>query len=209
MWATMIREVGRGAGALDARVHIRLVVVADVHHVVAPLHGAGEALKADVVGAAVAAEGDEFIAVVQLAPLFHGLVGGLHPGEGGGGVGEGVVDEAVLPGSVGVHEGGYLQAAGGGADNGLVLRLQCPQHGADGDGGAASGAHPVSGGEAVLLHDVLFQTVAHDLSLLIPARPGSGMSRPHPRWPRCAPGRRTRAGCSPPARPGRPDRRCS
>ena len=101
---------GGGGGALDAGVHVRLVVVAEVHHVVAPLHGPGQGLEADVVGAAVAADGEEFEVVPDLAPLLEGLVGRLHAPAGGGGVLEGGVDVAVLPGGVGVEEGGDLQA---------------------------------------------------------------------------------------------------
>ena len=36
-----VREMGGGGGALEAGIHVGLVVVADVDHVVAPLHGAG------------------------------------------------------------------------------------------------------------------------------------------------------------------------
>ena len=48
-----------GAGALDPRVHVRLVVVADEDRLMAALERARERLEADVVGAAVAAEDDE------------------------------------------------------------------------------------------------------------------------------------------------------
>ena len=47
------------ARALDAGVHVRLVVVADEHEAVAALERAGERLQADVVRAAVAGEDDE------------------------------------------------------------------------------------------------------------------------------------------------------
>ena len=46
--------IWRGAAALDAGVHVRLVVVAEVENVVVALGGAGERLQADVVRAAVA-----------------------------------------------------------------------------------------------------------------------------------------------------------
>jgi hypothetical protein len=49
---------GRRAGALDAGVHVGLVVVADVEDVVVALEHPGEATEADVDGAAVAALGD-------------------------------------------------------------------------------------------------------------------------------------------------------
>ncbi|CAN4008624.1 TVP38/TMEM64 family membrane protein, partial [Dysosmobacter welbionis] len=118
-----VGKVGGGGGTLDAGVHVRLVVVADIHHVVAALHGAGQALEADVVGAAVAAEGDELVRIIQLAPLLHRPVCRLHAGDRGRRIFKGVVDEAVLPRRVGVHEGGDLQAAGGGAHHRLVLRV--------------------------------------------------------------------------------------
>ena len=157
-----VGKVGGGGGALDAGVHVRLVVVAHVHQVVATLHGAGQALEADVVGAAVAAEGDELVGVIQLAPLLHGPVRRLHAGQGGCRVLEGVVDEAVLPRRVGIHEGGHLQAAGGGAHHRLVLRVQGPQHRPHRDGRAAARAHSVAAGQAVLFHQILFQTICHD-----------------------------------------------
>ena len=156
-----VSEVGRGAGALDTRVHVGLVVVADIDHIVSPLHRSAEALEADVVGSAVSAEGDEFVRRVDLAPLFHGVVSRLDAGQGCRRVLEGVVDEAVLIGRIGVHEGGDLQAAGGGADHRVVLRLQRPQHGPHGDGAAAARAHSVTAGKAVFLHDIFFQIIGH------------------------------------------------
>ena len=65
-----VGEPGGGGGALDAGVHVGLVVVADIHHVVAPLHGPGQGLEADVISAAIPAEGDEFVVVLHLAPAF-------------------------------------------------------------------------------------------------------------------------------------------
>ena len=47
---------GGEARLLDARVHVGLVVVADVEHVVVAVDGAGERLQADVRRAAVAGE---------------------------------------------------------------------------------------------------------------------------------------------------------
>ena len=133
----------------------------------APLHGAGQALEADVVGAAVAAEGDELVGVIQLAPLLHGPVRLLHAGQGGCRVLEGVVDEAVLPRRVGIHEGGDFQAAGGGAHHRLVLRVQGTQHRPHRDGRAAARAHSVAAGQAVLFHQIFFQTICHDCSFAL------------------------------------------
>ena len=65
-----ICKMGRRRGALNACIHIGFVVIADINHVMPSFHGARERLEADVVGAAVSAEGNEFIGVVNLAPLL-------------------------------------------------------------------------------------------------------------------------------------------
>lgn len=70
----------------------------------AALHGARQRLEANIIGAAVAAEGDELIGAVDLALLLQRPVSGLHARAGGGGILEGVVDEAVLPGGVGISK---------------------------------------------------------------------------------------------------------
>ncbi len=50
--------VGRETRALRARVHVRLIVVADVNEVLVALGGAGQRLDADVTRAAVACHGE-------------------------------------------------------------------------------------------------------------------------------------------------------
>ena len=45
----------------------------------ATLHGAGQRLEADVIGAAVAAEGDELVGIVDLALTLQGVVGASTP----------------------------------------------------------------------------------------------------------------------------------
>ena len=65
-----ICKMRRRRGALNSRVHIGFVVIADINHVMPSFHGAGERLEADVVGATVSAEGNEFIGVINLAPLL-------------------------------------------------------------------------------------------------------------------------------------------
>jgi hypothetical protein len=57
-WSPCARR-RRGAGALHAGVHVRLVVVADVQHVVVALEHPREAGEADVHRAAVAALADD------------------------------------------------------------------------------------------------------------------------------------------------------
>ncbi|MPM72455.1 hypothetical protein SDC9_119431 [bioreactor metagenome] len=127
----------------------------------APLHSAGEGLEPDVVRAAVAAKGDELPRLVDLAPLLHGLVRRLHAGHRRARVLKRVVDKAVLPRRIGVHERGHLQAAGGGADHRVILRVQRAQHRPHRDGGAAARAHSVAAAEAVFLLQFFFQIVAH------------------------------------------------
>ncbi len=136
---------GVARGALEAGVHVGAVVVAHVEHVVAALHGAGERLQADVVGAAVAAEGDELDAVLELAALVQGAEGGLDAGERRRGVLEVGVDVAALPGGVGVARRRHLQAAGGAGDD--VVALDLAQHLVDDDRGAAAAAEAVAAGE--------------------------------------------------------------
>ncbi len=63
-------EMRRRGGALNAGIHVGFVIIAHVHHVVAPLHGAGEGLEANIIGAAITAEGDELPRLIQLAPLL-------------------------------------------------------------------------------------------------------------------------------------------
>ena len=138
---------GRGAGTLEAGVHVGAVVVADVEHLVATLHGAGERLQADVVGAAVAAEGDELDVLVDLALLLERAVGGLDAAERRGGVLEGGVDVAAGPRGVRVDRRRDLQAAGRRAHHDRVVGTH--QHLTHDDGGTAAGAHAMAAGELV------------------------------------------------------------
>ena len=81
---------GGGLGAerrerafLDARVHVRLVVVADVQHVIVAVDGARQRLDADVGGAAVAGEAHHRAIVGLLALRAQaGLDAGEHAGRG-------------------------------------------------------------------------------------------------------------------------------
>ena len=175
---------GGGGGALGAGVHIGLVVVAEIGEVVAPFQGAGEGLEADVIGAAVAADGQDFEVVLDFALPFQHLIGALHPGRHCRGVLEGGVDIAVHPGGVGVLEGGDLQAGGGVADDGLVLRVQGTHHGPAGDARAAAGAQPVPGLKALRLASFA----------LSDCKPSHCTSFLRSRWPcGCRPGRSRRS----------------
>jgi hypothetical protein len=79
--------------ALHAGVHVGLVVKTDIQEVMSALRGARKRLHADVVGATVAAEGDELVVGVRvdLALRLQRLVHGLHAGDCRGGVLEGDV----------------------------------------------------------------------------------------------------------------------
>ncbi len=161
----------------------------------AALHGAGQRLEADVIGTAVAADGQDLEVVLDLALLLHDLVGALHTGGHSGGVLESGVDVAVIPCGEGVLEGGDLQAGGGVADDCLVSGLHGAHHGAAGDARAAAGAETVTGLETLGLAHLFFQIVSH-----ITAHPlsdhagpcGNRWGRPR-RWRRSSPAGQTRA----------------
>ena len=89
----------------------------------AALHSTGQALQADVVGAAVAAEGHELDLLVSgdLACALETVVGSLDAGQSGAGVGEGVVDERSIPARVRVHGRGDLEATGRVGDDDVVV----------------------------------------------------------------------------------------
>ena len=94
---------GREAALLDARVHVRLVVVADVDDVLVAVDGARQGLDADVGRAAVTGEAHH---VERVGVLALGLKtcanAGEHRGCGRKGRDEGVVGEAQL-GEVEAH----------------------------------------------------------------------------------------------------------
>ena len=119
----------------------------------AALHGARQRLQADVVGAAVAAEGDELDVVVDGALLLEGAERRLDAAQSGGRVLEGGVDEAALPRGVGVDGGAHLEATRGGADHDRVAGAH--EHLPYDDGGAATGAHAVAAGQLAALGDQL------------------------------------------------------
>src|SRR5699024_8644537 len=110
------RALGGGGAALIARVHIALVVVADVEDVLAALRRAGQALEAAVGAGAVAGHGDY---VHVLAP--HALVHVRDAGEEGGGVvKQGDVDGDLHAAvKVPADDAAAGHAAGGHADDGV------------------------------------------------------------------------------------------
>ncbi len=97
----------RGARALHAGVHVRLVVVTDVEHVIVALEHPRQARHPDVHGAAVAALADDAHILAALRPQRCG-----DPGRYGGGVAEQRVDPRDPPGGLRVGGRENLQAAG-------------------------------------------------------------------------------------------------
>ncbi len=93
---------------LHARVHVRLVVVADVEHVVVAFEHAGQAAEADVGGAAVAALRDDPHVVLALHAQRRSDAR-AH----GGRIAEQRVDPGNLPRGLGVRCREHLEAARG------------------------------------------------------------------------------------------------
>ncbi len=100
------RRRWRGARALHARVHVRLVVVADVEHVVAPLEHPRQARHADVDGAAVATLAHDAHVLATLCPQRRG-----DARRNGGRVPEQRVDPGDPPRGLGVRRREDLEAA--------------------------------------------------------------------------------------------------
>ena len=175
----------------------------------APLHGPGQGLKADVIGAAVAADGQEFIGAVDLSLTLEDVVGRLHAAAGGRGVFKGGVDVAVLPGGVGIQEGGHLQTAGGVADDRLVSLVQGPGHGPADDARAAAGAQTVAAHKALGLGQLCFEIVSHIRTPPVHccAGPCGDSAGPVGQSPRCSAGGGRPFQCPPPRSPGPPGRR--
>ena len=96
------------ARALDARVHVRLVVVADVQHVVVPLEHPGQAREADVERAPVASLRDDADVAPALCPQ-----GGCDPARDGRCVPEQRVQPGELPRGLRVRRREDLEAARG------------------------------------------------------------------------------------------------
>lgn len=99
--------------ALDAGVHVRFVVVADVQQVVAALQDPRKRLQTDVVGTSIATKSDELHLFVHSPLPFQGTVRGLHAAHGGRHVLEGIVNEGHFPGRLREDGRHHLRAAGG------------------------------------------------------------------------------------------------
>ena len=132
----------------------------------ASLHGAGQGLQSDVVGAAVAAEGDELVGVVDFTLALQYAVSGFHAAAGSCGIFKGGVDVAVLPSGIRIHERRNFQTSCSVGDHGFVFGVQGAEHGAHGNAAAAAGTQTVAGGEALRLTQFLFEIIRHEDRLL-------------------------------------------
>ena len=163
------------AGALDTGIHVGAVVVADIDHVVTALHGTGEALQADVVGAAVAAKAHELDLLIRgdLAGALEAVIGGLNTAQGCGAVGKGVVDEGRVPARVRIDRCGDLQATGGVGNNDVVVSRT--QHDlAYRDACAAAATEAMAAAEALGQVRELFDACHFLLPFLLGAQVGDG-----------------------------------
>ncbi len=104
----------RRAGALDPGVHVGLVVVADEHEAMAALERPGECLEADVVGAAVAGEGDDrhLVRLRERAAATERPIGALDAAGSGGRILEGDVEPGDVPRRGRVARRRHLETAG-------------------------------------------------------------------------------------------------
>ncbi len=111
------RRGRRGAGTLHAGVHVRLVVVADVEHVVVALEHSRETSEADVGGAAVAALRDHAHVVAALHAHRRGDARRDRRG-----VAEQRMNPRDLPRGLRVRRGEHFEAAGRVDGDDLVVR---------------------------------------------------------------------------------------
>src|SRR5690554_1610247 len=150
-----VRPQRRCAGSLDSRVHIGMVIIADIKHLVAAFHGAGERLQPDVVGAPVAPKGNEPDLFIIFPLFLQGSIRSLNPTDCRRRILEGIMNERDLPGGIGEKGGGYFQATGGTADYYRMFRRQ--QDLTNDDWRSTTGTSPVSSGEKVFSGCQFFQ----------------------------------------------------
>ena len=74
--------IRRRAGALNAGIHVRAVIVADIQKIVTAFNRAGRGLQPDVVGSAIPANRQEFNVFIhrQFPAFFERSIHGFHPG---------------------------------------------------------------------------------------------------------------------------------
>ena len=102
----------RSRRTLDAGVHVRAIVVADIHNILAALHRARQRLKTDVVRTAVATERNELDLAISrdLARTLEALVSSLDTRDGSASIRERIVNERNVPCVIREDGGGNFQA---------------------------------------------------------------------------------------------------
>ena len=203
------RKARRRGRALNAGVHVRLVVVAEIYHVVTALHRAGERLEADVVGAAVAADGEELVGIVDPALALEDIVSRLDAAAGRRCILEGRMDVGVLPCGERIQEGGNLKAGGRVADDRLVALIERAHHAAADQTCAAACTQTVAADETLRLGKFNFMIICHFRTPPVRccADPCGYTSDPCRRCSRAGTGGQIRARCRRSQRRGRPDRK--
>ncbi len=115
------RGMRRRAGALDAGIHVGLVVEAHVQHVVAAFQHAGQRLETDIEGAAVTAHGQHLVVLPRCFQCR------LHARGHGGRVLEQGMHPAARARPTPARRGEHLEAAGGvGVSSRPVRRPRSP-----------------------------------------------------------------------------------
>ena len=107
----------RGAAALNAGIHIGLVVIADIEDVLVALHRAAERLQADIHGAAVTGDHNHLGVIVALVPEAVGNAGGDRSG-----VFEIALNTGHRDGGLGTRAGELRRASGRNHQNGVVAQ---------------------------------------------------------------------------------------
>ena len=172
------RERG-GPGALDARVHVRLVVVTDEEEAVPALERPGERLQPDVIGAAVAGEDHNRDLLLRRkgVPAAQRPLRGLHAARDRSGVLEGDMDPRDGPGRGRVARRRHLEAPGRIDDDDRLL--DGAQDGAHHDRDAAALAERVTAAQR--LHPVLVADECLQTRHGSPLRPTYGGASPSKR----------------------------
>ena len=126
-----------------------------------PFHRARERLEADIIGAAVPAEGNELIIALYLAASFQRFISCLHTAAGRARVFERIMYEGILPGRIRISEGRYLQTSRCAGYYRMILRVKSPQNISDRNRAAAPCAHSVPGSKTFLPIHRFFKIICH------------------------------------------------
>jgi hypothetical protein len=79
-------------------------------------HRSGKRLQSDIVGAAVAADREEFKFLVQFSTFTKSFIRRFDAAYGGGAVFKCAMDKGIPPGRVRIYRSGHFQAASGDTD---------------------------------------------------------------------------------------------